>query len=122
MNFTFVKINELKHKGLNTYYKKPFEGLMQPAEEFNDKYRYFYNDEQLNGVKPLGKFVGMSKRSSGSYSYDCDFDVFEFENNEIVFCNKKQYIFCVENQYYNENMTLIEDTLYNNYPVYYQHS
>jgi len=119
-DYTYAIVPNLKYGGKIVYYRKPYEGIITAATIFNDKYTYFYKDPKSSVLKPLGKFQKHGMRSTGNYSYDYDYPVYEFENNDYYQCENQKYIYCIELQNTRENMVLIEDLLYEDYPIYYE--
>jgi hypothetical protein len=124
INFIFVKLDNITHNGFEVYYKKPINTNFHKATVFNDNYNYYYKSSEeeqddLQLYRPLGKFDGMSKVNLGCPYSDIDYDVYGFEKDKI-FCNKKDLIYCCGLPDSDENMILIEDTLYQDYPLYYK--
>lgn len=120
MDYVYTKINHLKYKGFDLYYRSEIDNKAHPATVFNDKYEYFYKSPYNNNeIKALGKFKGMSKRSSNLRYNDYDYDVYEF-TNDFVSCDEKKYIFCTGIPESGENMILLESHKYMEmHPVYY---
>lgn len=130
INFIFVKIENITHNGCEVFYKKPINTNFHKATDFNDNYDYYYNYRSFDEdeaeredytalYRPLGKFECMSKVNLGCPYSDIDYDVYVFEKDKI-FCNKKDLIYCRGIPVSDENMILIEDTLYQDYPMYYK--
>lgn len=127
INFIFVKIDNITHNGFEVYYKKPINTNFHKATVFNDNYDYYYHfrsfdedEEDYTALyRPLGKFERMSKVNLGCPYGDIDYDVYVFEKDKI-FCNKKDLIYCRGIADSDENMILIEDKLYQDYPMYYK--
>ncbi len=120
MNYVYMKIDHIKYKGFDLYYRSEIDNKAHPATVFNDKYNYFYKSPYNNdAVKELGKFKGLSKRSSNFRYNDYDYDVYEFENDYIS-CDEKKYIYCTGIPESGENMKKIEGMEYLDlYAVYY---
>ena len=129
-NFIFVKIDNITQNGFEVYYKKPINTYFHKATVFNDNYKYYYNfrtfdeedpqsEDYTNLYRPIGKFKGMSKVNLVCPYSDIDYDVYVFEKDKI-FCNKKDLIYCCGIPDSDENMILIEDKLYQDYPMYYK--
>lgn len=119
MSYHFLKINKMKHKGFDVYYKMPVNLEIQQATIFNDKYTYYYKTEGSDSMYVLGQFKTMGKVHCNSYHHDYDYDAYFFDTREIV-TSKKSCIYCCVIPDSEENMIPIEDTTYDNYPVYYK--
>ena len=120
MNYVYTKIDHLKYKGFDLYYRSEIDNKAHPATVFNDNYEYFYKSPYKDEIKPLGKFKGHSKRSSNLRYNDYDYNVYEFVNDYIS-CDEKKYIFCVCIQESGENMIQLENQKYIDvYEVYYK--
>ena len=89
MNYVYTKIPHLKYKGFDLYYRSEIDNKAHPATVFNDKYEYFYKSPYNSEIKQLGKFKGISKRSSNLRYNDYDYDVYEFTNDEIPISEEK---------------------------------
>jgi len=83
MNYVYNKIPYLKYKGFDLYYRSEIDNKAHPATVFNDKYEYFYKSPYKDEIKSLGKFKGISKRSSNLRYNDYDYDVYEFAKEEV---------------------------------------
>ena len=118
MNVTYIKIDNIKHKGFNLYYKKEIDENMNKATRFNNNYKYFYKSPESNIIKSLGLFKHIGKKSSGSRYCDIDYDIYQFEE-DFVFFSKKDNIYSIEQSVCYDNMVLIEDMFYLENPVYY---
>jgi hypothetical protein len=119
LNFIFVKIDNITHNDCEVYYKKPININFHEATVFNDNYYYYYylssyepdREDYTTLYRPLGKFEQMSKVNLDN--------VYVFEKDKI-FCNEKHFIYCRGIPDSPENMVLIEDKLYQDYPMYYK--
>jgi hypothetical protein len=127
LNFIFVKVDNITHNNCEVYYKKPINTNFHKATVFNDNYYYYYNynnislgEDDLDLCRPIGKFQCMSKVNIGCPYGDIDYDVYVFEKDKI-FCDKEKLIYCRGIPDSDENMVLIKDTLYHDYPMYYKH-
>ena len=127
LNFVFVKIDNITHNNCKVYYKKPINTNFHKATVFNDNYNYYYyynnislseDEDDLDLCRPIGKFQRMSKVNLGFPNRDIDYDVYVFEKDKII-SNKKNLIYCCGIPDSDENMVLIEDTFYQDYPMYY---
>jgi hypothetical protein len=74
-------------------------------------------------IKKLGKFVKVSRRSSGSMYDDYDYSVYEFELG-IVKCKRdgrtEGHIYLVGIPDSDEGMTLVENMTYRGWPIFYK--
>jgi hypothetical protein len=114
-----MKINNLKYKGFDLYYRTEINTTAEQATVFNDKYEYFYKSLYSDTVKELGKFKVMSKRSSNFRYNDYDYDVYEF-TNDYISCDEKKNIYCRGIAEKGDNMVQLEDMLYLDlHPIYY---
>lgn len=144
MNFIFIKINNIKYKGFDIYYKKIVENYItdinnitdmnniEKATIFNNNYIYYYKDNNISNVdfKKLGKFKCMNKMNSRLLYHDFDYDVYEFEEDN-VFSNKIEFIYSVPISESSKDMILIEDFTFtedntennslNKFEVYFKH-
>jgi hypothetical protein len=121
MEISYIKIPNLTYKGKEIYYSEHMSTTLKKASEFNENYIYYY---VINGVdKKLGKFKCMSKVNLGCPYADTDYDVFVFEE-EKIFYDKKNFIYCELITNERKNITIIQDMVYekNNlkYNVYYE--
>jgi len=119
MEITYIKIDNIKYKGFELYYKKELDNIMTKATIFNSNYKYFYISPDSIVVKPLGYFKHIGKKSSNCRYNDFDYDIYQFDE-DFVLCSKKDYIFSIEQPIYYENMVLIENMFHLDYPVYYR--
>jgi len=121
---TFIKIENLKYKGFELYYKKPVDVNLRKATIFNNDYNYYYKSGD-EPIKLLGYFKGICKVNLGCPFSEYDYDVYNFDNDKI-FYTKKEFIYCSEIPYSkhdNDNNTffIIEEMFYLElYPVYYK--
>jgi hypothetical protein len=119
MNYVYMKINNLKYKGFDLYYRTEINTTAEQATVFNDKYEYFYKSLYSDTIKELGKFKVMSKRSSNLRYNDYDYDVYEF-TNDYISCDEKKNIYCRGIAETGDNMVQLEDMLYLDlHPIYY---
>jgi len=117
-NSTYIKIDNLKYKGFDLYYKKEISNIMSEAIIFNDNYQYFYKEPNSEVVKQLGYYKGIINKSTGCRYHDIDYYVYIFSEEEVQNYNK-MYIYSIEIPKHYDNLILIEDMLYENYNVYY---
>ena len=119
MNYVYTKIPHIKHKGFDLYYRSEIDNKAHPATIFNDKYEYFYKSLYNDVIKPLGKFIRISKRFSNLRYNDYDYDVYEF-TNDYISCDEKKNIFCTGIPETGENMVKLDHMLYlDMHGVYY---
>jgi hypothetical protein len=126
MSYNCIKIDDIKYKGFNVYYKKKINMDIRLARKFDSDYIYYQKipDNNVSSnfkMKLLGKFISRSKKNLGTYSYDADYDVYQFEN-DYVFCDQHDTIYCTDitnEDLTAENMILIEDLYYQDHLVYY---
>jgi hypothetical protein len=91
MEITYIKIDNIKYKGFELYYKKELDNIMTKATIFNSNYKYFYISPDSIVVKPLGYFKHIGKKSSNCRYNDFDYDIYQFDE-DFVLCSKKDYI------------------------------
>ena len=111
MNYVYNKIDHLKYKGFDLYYRSEIDHKAHPATVFNDKYEYFYKSPYKDEIKPLGKFKGISKRSSNLRYDDYDYDVYEFAKEEVSL-EEKGKIYSRGIGECGENMVRLEGMVY----------
>jgi hypothetical protein len=109
MSFVYCKIENIKYNDYNLYYKKPIVDTIALAEEFNDKYTYFFKCPITDKLHPLGKF---------KYRNDFDSEVYEFTEGFITL-SERDYIYCKGIPESGENMILVEGMFNLEFPVYY---
>lgn len=118
--WVFHKIANITNNGYELYYKEPIDVQMQKATVMNAKYNYFHKAPyHEGGVRNLGTFKGLSKRSSNCRYDDYDYDVFEFSEYDYIACSEKRNLYCVGIPETGENMVLLDGMLSQGYPVYY---
>jgi hypothetical protein len=120
----FYRIDNLLHHGFPVYYLITEDTKIKKATEFNDKYIYYYKSPNQNEeYKLLGKFLGKGKLNTHTPYNDYDYEVYNFENEPYIYCDKSEFIYCMlipqtppkEN---GRNLLLIQNFTYNDYPVY----
>ena len=119
-NTTYIKINNIKYKGYEVYYKKNIDNSMIKAITFNDNYKYFYKIPNSEIIKSLGKYKGTKVINSECRYYDIDYYLYVFDNDNILRDNKDN-IYCIELPIVYDNMVLIEDLTYEKYSLYYRY-
>jgi hypothetical protein len=106
MEIYYIKIPNLSYKGKEIYYSEQMNTTLKKATEFNENYIYYY---VINGIsKRIGKFKCMSKVNLGCPYSDTDYEVFVFEEDKI-FYDKKDFIYCEFIKNERENMSLVKD-------------
>jgi len=120
----FYRIDNLLHHGFPVYYLITEDTKIKKANEFNDKYIYYYKSPNQNEeYKLLGKFLGKGKLNTQTPYNDYDYEVYNFENEPYIYCDKSEFIYSMiipqippkEN---GRNLLLIQNFTYNDYPVY----
>ncbi len=127
MNYHYTKIDDLTLNDSQLYFRTPLTTVFIRATAFSDKYLYYHSySATVNSdpdVKSLGKFLKVSRQSSGSMYDDYDYSVYEFELG-IVKCKPDGRtdgnIYLVGIPDSNEGMTLIDNMLYKGWPVFYK--
>ena len=120
-SFHFIQLDFMEHNGFEMYYKKPINKTLHSANIFNDKYIYYLKYANSEEFKLLGKFIGLGKINSSSPYHAYDYDVYNFDNEQIL-CSKKQLIYCSGIPDSEENMVFIQNITYKGYEVYYKTS
>jgi len=124
MSYNCIKIDDIKYKGFNVYYKQKINTDIRLARKFDGDCIYYQkiSDVSCNSkMKLLGKFITRSRKNLGTYSLDADYDVYQFEN-DYVFCDQSDKIYCtdIKNEVLTvENMIVIKDLYYQDHLVYY---
>ena len=117
----YVNVDSMSYKGEKVFYKKPINIELHKATEYTSNYEYYYkeNDETL---KYLGKFIEFGMYRSDSYYDDTNYPIIVFQN-ENIFENKKEKIFCKGiPETIDNNMIAIKDMMYEGFPLYYSAS
>lgn len=115
----YVKIETMTYKGKEMFYKEPIHTELHKAKKYTHNYEYYYKKTEEEPLTFLGKFRSYRKYRSDSYFDDRDYTMIDFEK-ESIFENKRENIYCKGIPDSDENMCIIEDMLYEEYPVYYQ--
>jgi hypothetical protein len=118
-SYHFIKIDYMEHTGFEMYYKKPVNRGIDKTNIFNDKYIYYLKIADSEEFKLIGKFIGLGKISSCSPYHDYDYDVYNFDMEQIL-CSKKHLIYCSGIPDSEENMVIIQNITYQGYEVYYK--
>jgi|LauGreSBDMM110SN_4_FD.fasta_scaffold16385_2 hypothetical protein len=119
MSFTYITVDNITYKGYPLYYKSPIDITIHKASIFNDKYIYYYKLPNSQDMKLIGRFKSIERRSCPLLYYDCDYTVHIFEE-EIIDSSKIESIYCRGIAETSENMILLDDTFYQNFPLYYK--
>jgi hypothetical protein len=124
--YHYTKIDDLTFNELTLYFRTPLCKDMIRATAFSNKYLYFHTPSMLNNnasdIKTLGKFIQVSRRSSGSMYDDYDYSVYEFELGSVN-CKRdgrtdgEIYLIGIPDS--DEGMTLVENMCYKGWPVFY---
>ena len=118
-SFHFIQIDYMEHNGFEMYYKKPVNTCINKVNIFSDKYIYYLKNANSEEFKSLGKFIGVGKISSGSPYHDYDYDVYNFDKEQVL-CSKKHLIYCSGIPDSEENMVIIQNITYQGFEVYYK--
>jgi hypothetical protein len=119
VSITYIKMNDIKYKGYQVYYKKSIDNIMTKATEFNEHFKYFYKQSDSIVIKSMGKYKGYKIVSSECRYYDGNYHIYEFEEGNIS-TDKKECIYCIEIPIIYNNMILIDDITYEQYSLYYR--
>ena len=83
MQYHYTKIDDLTFNNSQLYFRTPLTTVFTRATTFSDKYLYYHSYSATvnseSDVKSLGKFLKVSRQSSGSMYDDYDYSVYEFE-------------------------------------------
>ena len=125
MQYHYTKIHDLLINDKQLYFRTPLTKQFTRATEFSDKYLYYHSPLSIihtSEITPLGKFVTVSRRNSGSMYDDYDYSVYEFELG-IVKCKRdgrtEGDIYLVGIPDSDEGMTLVDNMKYRGWPVFY---
>jgi hypothetical protein len=127
MNYHYTKIDDLTFNNSQLYFRTPLTTVFTRATTFSDKYLYYHSYSATvnseSDVKSLGKFLKVSRQSSGSMYDDYDYSVYEFELG-IVKCKPDGRtdgeIYLVGIPDSNEGVTHLASMLYHGWPVFYK--
>lgn len=115
----YVKIENMSYKGNEVFYRKPINTELHIATEFSKNYEYYYKEETDVEPKYLGNFEGKGMYGGNPYWDNYDYPILKFEK-ENIFDNKTKFIYCKGIPDSDENRILIENMIYEGFPVYYQ--
>lgn len=128
MNYHYTKIDDLTINDKPLYFRTPLTTLFIRATEFSEKYLYYHSQSSTvnnseSEIKKLGKFVKVSRRSSGSMYDDYDYSVYEFEMG-IVKCKRdgrtEGDIYLVGIPDSDEGMMPFDNIKYRGWPIFYK--
>ena len=127
MSYHYTKIDDLTFNNSQLYFRTPLTTVFTRATTFSDKYLYYHSYSATvnseSDVKSLGKFLKVSRQSSGSMYDDYDYSVYEFELG-IVKCKPDGRtdgeIYLVGIPDSNEGVTHLASMLYHGWPVFYK--
>ena len=125
MSYHYTKIDDLTFNGVELYFRTPLTTVFTHATIFSDKYLYFHSPSSSKtepNIKSLGKFVKLSRMSSGCPYADYDYSVYEFELGSVNCKRDGQIdgeIYLVGIPDSDEGMTLVENMSYKGWPVFY---
>ena len=127
MQYHYTKIDDLLINDKQLYFRTPLTKEFTHATAFSDKYLYYHSpSDTVNNseseIKKLGKFVKVSRRSSGSIYDDYDYSVYEFELGSVN-CKRdgrtEGHIYLVGIPDSDEGMTLVDNMKYRGWPLFY---
>lgn len=125
MTYHYTKIDDLLFNDKQLYFRTPLTKELTRATAFSEKYLYYHSPIDIihtSKLNSLGKFITVSRRSSGSMYDDYDYSVYEFELG-IVKCKRdgrtEGDIYLVGIPDSDEGMTLVDNMLYRGWPVFY---
>ena len=125
MSYHYTKIDDLTFNGVELYFRTPLTTVFTHATIFSDKYLYFHSPSMENNpasdIKTLGKFVKLSRRSSGSPYDDYDYSVYEFELGTVNCKPDGQtdgHIYLIGIPDSNDNMSQVDCIVYKGWPVF----
>lgn len=130
MSYHYTKIDDLTFNNSQLYFRTPLTTVFTHATAFSDKYLYYHcpptiENEPDPDVKKLGKFVKISRHSTGSMYDDYDYSVYEFEFGTVK-CKQDGRtdgnIYLVGIPDSNEDMTLLTSMVYKGWPVFYKNN
>ena len=126
MNYHYTKIDDLTFNNSQLYFRTPLTTVFTRATTFSDKYLYYHSYSATvnseSDVKSLGKFLKVSRQSSGSMYDDYDYSVYEFELGSVN-CKRdgrtEGHIYLVGIPDSDEGMTLVDNMKYRGWPLFY---
>ena len=128
MNYHYTKIDDLTLNNSQLYFRTPLTNKYTRATEFSEKYLYYHSQSSTvnnseSEIKKLGKFVKVSRQSSGSMYDDYDYSVYEFELGNV---NCKQdgrtdgHIYLIGIPDSDDGMTIVTSMVYKGWPVFFK--
>jgi hypothetical protein len=125
MQYHYTKIDDLMFNDKQLHFRTPLTKQFTRATAFSEKYLYYHSPVSIlhtSEINPLGKFVKVSRQSSGSMYDDYDYSVYEFELGTVK-CKRdgrtEGDIYLVGIPDSNEGMTLVDNMKYRGWPVFY---
>jgi hypothetical protein len=124
MSYHYTKIDDITFNDVELYFRTPLTTVFTHATIFSDKYLYFHSPSSSKtdpNIKSLGKFVKLSRMSSGCPYADYDYSVYEFELGNV---NCKQdgrtdgHIYLIGIPDSNDNMYPVDCMVYKGWPVF----
>ena len=126
MSYHYTKIDDLILNNQQLYFRTPLTTVFTRATTFSDKYLYFHSPS-LNNIetdnKSLGKFVKLSRRSSGSPYDDYDYSVYEFELGTVNCKPDGQtdgHIYLIGIPDSDDGMTIVTSMVYKGWSVFFK--
>lgn len=120
MSFVYYPIKDMKHNGVDVYYRIPINRGIHKATVFDDKYTYYYKSRFSNNMRPIGKFKYYTKRSSVTQWNDVDCEMMIEFTGEYINLDELENIYSEIIPEVRDNMLLLENSFYKGYPVYYE--
>lgn len=127
MQYHYTKIDDLLLNDKQLYFRTPLTNKFTRATAFSEKYLYYHSASSTvnnfeSDIKTLGKFVKVSRQSSGSMYDDYDYCVYEFELGTVK-CKRdgrtEGHIYLVGIPDSDEGMTPLDAIVYKGWPVFY---
>ena len=127
MQYHYTKIDDLLINDKQLYFRTPLTKEFTHATAFSEKYLYYHSQSSTvnnseSEITPLGKFVTVSRRNSGSIYDDYDYSVYEFELGTVK-CKRdgrtEGHIYLVGIPDSDEGITLVDNMVYKGWPVFY---
>ena len=127
MSYHYTLINNLIFNESQLYFRTPLTREFTRATTFSDKYVYYHSPSYIDNnpasdIKPLGKFVQISRRSSGCPYDDYDYSVYEFELGTVDCGTDGQtdgHIYLSGIPDSNDGMVSVDSMFYNGWPVFF---
>jgi hypothetical protein len=126
MSYHYTKIDDLILNDKPLYFRTPLTDKFTRATTFSEKYLYYHSPTILDNnskIEPvlLGKFVKVSRRSSGCPYYEYNYSVYEFQLGTVD-CSPDGktdgHIYLVGIPDSNEGMVAVDLLFYNSWHVF----